>query len=193
MFTSADFISSFVSLTKDFVADPTFKGVTCRLNTAGQVLDANGLGCTTSTSTLWVVSAGGFNDQRITAMLKWLAPTASGSEEIGVMARFQTNEGSDATYYYARVDGGVAKLTKVVDTTFTNLSTGAWSLPVDTFCTITLSVVGNALTATFHDETEVLPDLELSATDSAITTGGLMGFRSLSSTIACDSFTAEQL
>ncbi len=184
-----------VTLTKNLLTTQDYQHITCRLNSAGSTFDANGLGTgASSTSTVYVVHLGGFNDQQIAATMKYVAPTTQAGSEIGVTARFQSLETTnDSTYYYARVDGGTAKLTKVVGGTFTALASGAWALPQDTYCTITLRVVGSALTATFHDETAGLSDLQLTATDTAIPTGGLMGMRSLTSSIAISAFTAVML
>lgn len=183
------------SLSKDLVAVQNFVGITCRLNTAGQVFNADGLSTgANSTSSFWMVHAGGFDDQRITASMKYVSPTSQASSQLGVVARVQSFEqASDQNYYWARVQAGVARLSKAIGGSFTNLASQAWALPQGQYATITLSCVGNQITATFHDESNTLADVTLNATDSAIPTGGLMGFRSLSSSIAVKSFLAEQL
>lgn len=195
MFTLADVPVSKVSLSKDLVAVPTFQHLTVKANTSGRVFDANGLGTGASaTSTVVLVHAGGFDDQRITGVMKYVAPTAAGAEDFGVMARFQSfDDTSSTTYYYARCSLGVAKLSKVVGGTFTNLSTTPFALAQGVEVTIMLQCVGSALTATFTAAGGVPATKTLTATDASIPTGGLMGFRTLNSTGYCKSFLAEQL
>lgn len=193
MFTLADLNNSKLTLTKNLVSDQTFTNLTFRLNSSGAVFTSDGVGTTTATSTLAVTHMGGFNDQKITSVMKFITPTLAGGEHIGVMARFQSIEDTaSSTYYLARVQAGVARLSKVVGGTFTNLSSSAFALAQNTSVTIVLSVVGTALTASF-DAGGSPTTVNLSATDSAITGGGLMGFRTTSCTGFCSSFTVEQL
>jgi len=55
MLTIVDTITPKISITKNFVSDPTFSQVTGRLNAAGLVINADGLSVTASTSTIVVV------------------------------------------------------------------------------------------------------------------------------------------
>jgi hypothetical protein len=191
MLTLADVAASLVSLSKNLISDQTPTGLTYA--SGSPAFDATyGLGIATSSSIVVAAHAGGFNDQRVTGVMRWRAPTSSPNEEFGVIARFQTFEvAGSQNYYYARVDGGVAKLTKVVAGSFTNLATVAFALSADVDVTIVLSCVGNAISASFT--ASGLGTQSLSATDSAITTGGLMGFRTLSTAGYCSSLLAEQL
>ncbi len=162
------------------------------LNSAGWTLDANGASVTSASSSGVQILVGGFNDQKITAALKFITPTTAGNENLGVLARFYTNQSGYATYYYARQHKGVFKLQKVVNGTFTTLASSSYGLAQNTWATFTLQVVGSALSATIDDGTT---SLTVTATDSSITGPGCMGFRSGptdNSTISCKSWTAEE-
>jgi hypothetical protein len=192
MLSSAN-VPAKVYLSKNLVTDQTFAGFNQKLNTSGAFDATLGYGFgSASTSTSIIVAAAGFNDQRITSVIRWTSPTTAAGYEIGVQARLQTMD-TNPTYYYARVDGDVAKLTKVVSGSFTNLSTSAFVLPVDTDCTVVLSCVGSTITATFTAAGVPGSPLTLTASDSTITTGGAMGVRSLTSTVWMKSFLAEQV
>ena len=195
MISSGD-IRPLFSLTKNLVTDQTWAGINKKINVTNCVFDATeGLGRAASESTAVLVCGGGFNDQKITAAMKYVSPTATSASEIGVIARCNTldNIGSSESYYYARVDNDVAKLTKVVAGAFTTIQSTAWPLAQNVVATISLSCVGSTITATFESAANPGVVTTLTATDTAITTGGLMGFRSLSSSIWVRSFTAEQL
>ena len=194
MLSRADLGIGKIILSKDLTSDQTYNNLTFRLNSSGRAFSgANGLGTSTATSTVAFIHIGGFDDQRITAVMKYITPTTSGEEDFGVLARVQSQEdAASQSYYYARVSNGIAKLTRVNGGSYTNLSTSAFALPQDTDVTITLQVIGSAISATFNaggDPTTV----NLSAIDTSITSGGLMGFRTLTSTGYCKSFTVEQL
>ena len=194
MISYQDIAGSKVLFEKDLVADQTFTGLTVKLNTGGREFNVTeGLGTSTATSTLVLAHAGGFDDQRVTATMKYVAPSTALDHEMGVMARFQTlDENADEDYYYARVVDGEARITKVIAGSFTTLSQGAFPLPVDTDVTITFSVVGNALTAEFNaggaPET-----VNLAVVDTDITQGGLCGFRTRTSAGYFSQITVEQL
>lgn len=192
MFTGYDVSNNKVTLTKNLISDQTESNLTVALGTPAFNV-THGYGASTNASVIVAIHAGGFNDQRITATMKWVPPTASPNEEFGVVARFQSAETTPTqTYYYARCDGGTAKLTKVVGGTFTNLSTGAFALSQNANVTISLTCVGNAISASFNAGGSPAT-VNLSATDSSITTGGLMGFRTLSTSGYCANFVAEQV
>jgi len=191
MITLADIAYTKASLTKNLVSDQTETGLTYALGSP--VFHATyGHGIGTETSVLVAIHQGGYNDQRITAVMRYRTPTTAGAENFGVIARFQTFENATyQTYYWLRVNAGVLKLTKVVGGSFTNLSTGAFSLSADVDVTLVLSCVGSAISGS--GTASGLGTVSLSSTDSAIPTGGLMGYRTLSKTGYCSSFTAEQL
>jgi hypothetical protein len=191
MITYADIAYTKASLTKNLVTDQTETSLTYALGSP--VFHATyGHGIGTDTSTVTAIHMGGFNDQRITAVMRYRAPTVAGAENFGVLARFQTFENASyQTYYWLRVNAGVLKLTKVVGGSFTNLSTGAFALAADVDVTLVLSCVGSAISGS--GTASGLGTVSLSSTDSAIPTGGLMGYRTLSKTGYCSSFTVEQL
>lgn len=193
MLNKAD-VKSRVVFTKDLINDQTYDGVNEKLNTSDLAFDGTeGLGSDNGSSTAVTINVGGFDDQKIIAALKYVSPTTAGSEDIGVMLRLQTFDSPDATYYYARVNGGSAKITKVVDGSFTTLTSSAFALAQDTVVTITFSAVGNQLTALFQATGGSPSDVTLSTTDSSIQTKGMFGYRSLNSTVYCRNFTVEQL
>jgi len=191
MFTKRDVASTLVSLTKNLVTDQT-ETSTSKLSGSATFHASYGYGIATSSTIVVAMHAGGFNDQRVTGVMRYRSPTNQGSETVGVMARFQTFDNATyQTYYLARVNAGVAKLTKVVGGSFTNLSTNAFVLGQDVDVTIVLACVGSAISASFS--ASGLSTVSLSATDTAIPTGGLMGFRTLSTAGYCSSITCEQL
>lgn len=194
MLSRADVNTNKVILTKNLVTDQTYTNMTFRANTAGRLFSgSHGVGTATATTTIAVIHAGGFSDQKITAIMRYAGPTTAGTEDFGVICRVQGLEDTNSTnYYYARCSAGSAKLTKVISGSFTNLSTSAFALPVDTDVTITLQAVGSSISATFSAGGSPA-DVTLSATDSTVPSGGQLGFRTFGSTGYCKFFTAEQL
>jgi hypothetical protein len=193
MLNKAD-VKSRIVFTKNLISDQTYNGVNEKMNTSDLAFDAvEGLGSDNGSSTAVTINVGGFDDQKIIAALKYVSPTTAGNEDIGVMLRLQTMDSPDATYYYARVDGGNAKITKIIDGAFTTLTSSAFALTQDTVVTITFSVVGSQLTALFQATGGSPSDVTLSTSDSSIPSGGMFGYRSLNSTVYCRSFTVEQL
>ena len=194
MLSLADVAEVKVDWSKDLLVDQTFKGLTVRFNTAGIAFDADGLGSGASaTSTLCLVNVGGFADQRVTGIVKWIAPSTAVAHEVGVVARSQTVEVAGETdYYFARIDNGVAKLTRVLGGVFSNLAQSAFVLPINTTATVTLTCVGDAISASF-DAGGSPATVNLASIDANIPDAGLMGFKSISSTIACSSIQAEEL
>lgn len=189
-------IRSKITFSKDLIVDQTWSGFVRALNTDMAFDVTEGLGQASSTSSIILINAGGFNNQKITGNLKWVLPTLIAGYDIGVIARVQgilTTGGATANFYYARCDGDVAKLTKVVSNTYTNLSTNAFVLPINTAVEVILSCVGSTISATFTCVGVPGSPLTLTATDTSITTGGLMGMRSLTSAVWFRSFTAEEL
>jgi hypothetical protein len=195
MFSRADFPTNLITFSKDLVTTPTYDGMTFRLNTTGRAFaGANGVGTSTATSTAAFIHAGGWPDQRITARMLFVAPTVAGGEDFGVMMRGQSLEdAASQNYYYARCSAGLAKLTKVVGGAFTNMATAAFPIAAGVPVDIMLEGIGSAIRATFQAVGGVPANVTLNAVDSAIPQRGLMGFRTLSSTGYCQSFTVEQL
>lgn len=163
------------------------------MDTAGGTwsLGANGISATAGTSNIAQILVGGFADQKVTADLK--TATAAGSERLGVMVRFRTSKSRNATYYFAQNQQGNFRITKVVDGTFTNLTSTAYTVTAGTWYTFTLQVIGSALSATITDGTT---SASLTATDSSIAGPGCMGFRAgptQSTQIDCRSWQAEEM
>lgn len=182
-----------ISGSKDLINDQTWDDMIPKYNTTGIVFDASeGLGEAAADTTLVFVAAGGFPNQRITATLNYPAPTTAGNEEIGVLLRCHTVDGTDDDYYLARVNGQQAQITKVVGGSFTTMSQTAFALPQGQNVTITFEAVGDQLKATF-DAGGSPATVNLSTTDSEVPRRGLMGFKSSGSTIWCRSISWEQL
>lgn len=192
---SSEDIRSLPSLTKDLVSDQTEAGIFKKTNVSAIGFDATkGFGQNTSNSSTHVlVAMGGFNDQKMTAKLRWGNFTTQANSDIQVYCRIQ---GLDATKtaYVARMDNDVARISKMVAGSYTNITSTAMACAVDQDIIISLQVIGNSLTATFENVT-ANPGVvvTLTGTDSTITSGGLMGYGSLTSTVWCKSFTAEEV
>lgn len=184
-----------VFFAKNLISTQNFNYLTVRNNTAGVAFNVSeGCGEAASNSSVVVALIGGFADQKVTAEMKYVSPTLLAASDIGVMARFTNPDSTgvtNATYYFARVDGGVAKITKVVTNTFTNLITSAYALAQGDIVSISLTCKGSSISATFYNST--LGTLTLAATDTEITNPGLCGFRSLTSSIWVRSIQVEQL
>lgn len=185
-----------VSLTKNLISDQTLAGLHKLLNTAGLAFDVvEGLGTGASaTSSIVLVGVGGFADQRIEADLKWVAPSDSSTHDVGVIARVRTvHSGAEVDYLWARLDGGVAKICKVIAGSFTTLAQNAFVVPADTVVTVSLSCVSDTVSATFTCAGVSGSPLTLGTTNSDVPASGLMGMRSYGSTVWMRSFTAEEM
>lgn len=192
MISSKD-IKALASVTKNLVTDQTFSHIHKKLNTAVTAFNGSlGFGAADANSSAVFVDGGGFNDQRMTAVMRFVSPTVAASCSLGAFIRCQTLD-TNPSYYWARVDGGVARITKVLSGTFSTLSSNTFALPQNEDVTITFSAVGTVLSASFVSASGSAATVNLVATDSSIAGTGLMGFRSLVSSIYCTSFTAEQL
>lgn len=199
MISSGD-IRPLVFITKDLIADQTYSNISRVVNVvAAHGFDASkGLGTAeASVTTMMFVHAGGFDDQRLTARMTFGSATSTANSDIMVCVRVKSKETSPSgsnVFYSARQDGDVARISYFNGTSYTTLTSVAHPCSADQVVEISLQVIGNALTATFENVT-ANPGVvtTLTATDSTITGGGLMGFRSLSSSIWVRSFTAEQL
>lgn len=135
--------------------------------------DATGVKCAAGTANRILIPAGGWADQKITAVLS--STTAAGSESLGVLLRFITNETGYATYYYARQVTGNFRIQKVVDGTFTTLASSAFTWTSSTDHTFIFQAVGSALSASISNGSTTV---SLTATDSAVGQYGGFGFRS---------------
>lgn len=164
------------------------------MDTAGGTwaFDANGVSAAAATTNILQCLVGGFADQKITAVLK--TSTTAGSERLGVFLRFLTNATGEATYYYLQCQQGTARIQKVVDGTFTTLTSGAFAFAANTEYTFTFQVVGTALTGSIDDLAG--NSISLSASDSANAGPGIMGCRSgptQSCQISVKSWQAEEV
>lgn len=181
------------TITRELVSDTTYTHVCEKVNTNNLAFSASrGLGAADGSSTAFLIHMGGFDDQQIVTTLHFCPPTPAASASIGPQLRVQTMD-TNPSYYWARVDVGVAKITRVVSGTFATLASSAFTLAQEQDVTITFSVVGSTLSASFVADGGSPATVNLAATDTLIATGGLMGVRSLNSTIYCSAFTASQL
>ncbi len=161
------------------------------MDTAGGTwsIDASGMSATAGTSNIAQVLVGGFNDQKITAVLK----TSTASSRLGVILRYLTSKSPNATYYYGQVQAGTMRITKVVDGTFTNLASAAYTITAGTEYTFTFSAIGSALSLTVDDLAGNTATITVA--DSSIAGPGCMGFRSgptTSTQISCKNWQAEE-
>lgn len=190
MLSRADIAVTKTSFTKNLVSDQTVKDTLAILGSP--VFDVTyGHGISTATTIAVLMAVGGFNDMRVTGVMRYRAPTTAGAEYLGVMARVQSSSTTLPNYYFARQNAGVFKLSTCIAGSFANLSTGSFALPADVDATIVLSCVGNAITASIS--ASGLSTVNLSATDSTFPTGGLMGYRTLSQVGYCSSISCVQL
>lgn len=190
MFTRADFITD-ISQSLDFVNVQDWSGVIAKTNPSSTIYSVNGLGCSTATSTGVVAAVCGSADQRVTGTLRYVAPTASGTCNMGVRARIKSLQSSGDTYYYvARVHQGVAKITAVIAGVFGGaIAQAAFVLPPDTDVTIVYTIIGSAHTATFR--ASGVPDVDLSAVDTQISGNGFCGWGATTQTCICSAMTVE--
>lgn len=191
-FSTNDVVVQPITFQKDLVSDQTWSNLTVKLNTSGTQFTAAGLGPDADDSSVVLVHVGGFDDQRVKATAAFKAPTASGAEELGVIARVQTFEGTaDEDYYYARIYQGEARLSKVVGGSTTTMSNAVFAVPQGEDVEIELICVGSAITANFTSATA--GTLQLQAVDTDIPSGGLVGFRTRNSTGDFSAIEAEQI
>jgi hypothetical protein len=137
-------------------------------------IDASGASATSGPSNILNHLVGGFNDQKVTAVIK--TSTFAGSERLGVLVRFLTNKTGNATYYYLQNQAGTARIQKVVDGVFTTIASGTFALAPGAEYTFTLSAVGTSIVGRIDDLAGNA--IDLSASDSAIAGPGICGARS---------------
>jgi hypothetical protein len=181
--------SSLVTFSKDLVADQTWSGFTGKFG-APAFSPGVGLGSGAAATTSVICNVGGFAAQRITAVIKFVAPTAAGGEDFGILARYG-NLDVAGNYYYARCFHGAAFLQKIANGAFTTLQTLAFALPQNTPVTIVTECIGTSIKATF---TAAGPGtVTLNGVDATFASGGA-AFTSINpSTVYCSSFLVEQL
>lgn len=193
MFNKRDARSG-IYFVKDFVNDQTLTNVTKKNNIANIGFSASlGIGSDNGGSAVAIMHVGGFNDQRATAVMRYTPPTAIGGEDIGVMLRLRSFDSPAIDYYYARCNAGLAKISRISSGTFTTLSSTPFALSQSQDVTITFSVVGSVLSASFSATGGSPATVNLTAVDTIIPGGGLIAIRSQTSSIFCKSITIEQL
>ena len=151
-----------------------------------------GVGFGTGASSFMLVLSGAPTNQKITTSMKYTTGTVDLRVGVRVLTNLNQDSVNNPTYYWAGCTGTNFRVGKVVDGTFTTLDTVAFTLATDTWCTFTLSAVGSTITGTFNDGTT---SDSLSASDTAIPTGGVQMFRSgptNACNIYCRSWTVEE-
>jgi len=172
------------SWSKNLVTDQTFTDIFGLLDmTTAWAFDAveglgNGAVADSAVAVLPTVAPNStLKDQKIIVELK--APNAT--LECGVILRMTGFSSPDANYYWARITGGRARITKTLAGVSTTIAGGA--NPADLFphnagevIKITFQVVGGDLTADFENLTT--PDTHnLTVTDTDIAGPGQVGMR----------------
>lgn len=185
-------------LSKDCINDQTNNDITVALNTAGVAFDASqGLGDAANTSSIVLLMYGGFDAQRCTCVLNFPSPTTAGTEDLGVIIGLRNYKSTFENYLYARVHAGTAGIAADVNGTLTTLTSTPWSVAQGVNITIMIQRVGLLVTTSFtaaSGPSPVTPSTILTgATATALASGGLMGFRSLSKAVWCRSMLGEQV
>ena len=188
-------------LFKDCIGDQTNNNISVVLNSTGATpvaFDATqGLGVATNISSIVLLMYGGFDAQRITTVLNFPSPTTAGTEDLGAILGMYNYKNTFENYLYARVHAGVASITSVVAGSFATLTSTAWSVAQGVSMTIVCKRVGTLITASFTAASGPGP-VNLSTTltggtATALSSGGMMGFRSLSKAVWCQSMIGEQV
>lgn len=195
MISSKDVPSS-GSYTKDLVADQTYVGVTKKLNTGATWDATKGLGIEgTTTSVIIQANQGGFANCRVTAnMIRGTSEGATPSMQVCARATTWDTPSGDQKWYMARIQAGQGRISKYDGSAYVNIASSAFSWSVGDELQISLMCVGTELTATFENLTAA-PGTVITVTgsDSSITAGGLIGFRTLNASMWLKSFTVEHL
>lgn len=195
MISSRDVPSS-GSFTKNLVTDQTYVGVTKKLNTGATWDATKGLGIEgTATSVIIQANQGGFADCRVTAnMIRGTTEGATPSMQVCARATTWDTPAGDQEWYMARIQAGQGRLSKYTGSTYTNIASSAFTWSVGDELQISLTCVGSELTATFENITAAPGTIiTVIGTDTDITAGGLIGFRTLNASMWLKSFTVEHL
>ena len=176
IYTGAAPAGALYSITRDWIADQStsllLKDDTLALPTFHAT---EGLGVATAASRYAIFPIGG-GDQRITCTMKYTAPGTPTDHELGPILR---RNNDDRNYYWARLDDGNARITRVLDDAFVTLTESAYIVPVDEIVTVTFQIIGPELQCTWSAPTP--GDLTLTASDASIGEG-CMGWRTRTST-----------
>lgn len=181
-----------LSWSKDFVSDQTWAGV--HSVDSGFGFDATkGLGTGANDTAIVLFALGGFDNQKVTAVVRYDSATSQANLDLGVLLRCHTTVSTEDQYYWARLDGSFAKITRVLNSSsFLTLSpTRSFALPANRDCTITFEISGTSLLATFDDGVQT--PAEIAVTNAEIAGGGSIGFRTSSSSGWLKSVTVEEL
>jgi len=195
MISSKDIPSS-GNYEKDLVADQTYKGVNKKLNTGATWHATKGLGIDgTASSVVILAVSGGMADCRVTATMVW-GDTSGSTPSMQVCARLNTVDTplGDQDWYCARIQTGQARITKIVSGTYTNITSSAFSWTAGDVIKMTLECVGSSLAATFENVTTAPGVLtSIVGTDSSITAGGAIAFRTLNASMWLQYYKIEHL
>lgn len=168
-----------------------YKGIQTILNVAGFTLGAGGVTIAAASASGALITCGGMPNMRITASMKYIAPTVAGGEDLGVVLHWGSNvQAADRNYIMFRQHAGVAKITEVAGGTGTTRASATYALAQDTYATFILERIGSAIRAKIDSE----PDLTATITTGVIPAVGCAGFRcgfSVNSTMVCRDFTVE--
>lgn len=174
---------------KNLLTDQTWKHISKKFN-VNIAFGTKGLGQAANVTTTFLIDCGGFNNQKITGTVRYAAPTAVGSEFIGLMLRCVQLDGT-SNYYWAGLYHGTCILLRVLDGVFTVLKTNPFVTGRDQDVNITFSAVDTTLTATFDaggspaTVTQTITDANLQ--------GGFTGSTSINSAIWTSHIKVEQL
>lgn len=168
-----------------------YKGIQTILNTAGFSLDADGVKIAAASASGALITCGGMPNMRITASMKFVAPTVAGGEDFGVVLHWGSNvQAADRNYIMGRIQAGVMRITEVSAGTGTTRASTAFAAVQDTFYSFMLERIGTTVRMTIDGANEISGPV----TTSAVPAVGCAGFRcgfSANSTMACRSFTVE--
>lgn len=173
---------------KNTIAVQNFLGLTVKLNVAGCTFSPGlGVGQASATSTAILVNAGGWENQRVVGTLQYPSPTASGSQDLGVMLRamaWDTPPG--ITGYWCRSVAGMLRWSKVVNGVASTLTQKAWAPLQGQLFTMDASAVTQPngdvrldCSVTGGPGPDSLGWVDTAASSPIVGTGGLMGVRSL--------------
>lgn len=185
----------------NFISTQTFDNISVLADTAGLAFDVSkGFGHNSNTSQTWLLHCGGFQNQKLTATIRYTSATTAGSQDMGTVIGALCMQGSTQNYLWARWRNDVPSIVSVVNgTSFTTLASNTgFSLAQDTDMTITFSRIaspggGAALSATFVSGVNTSTVTATLLSSSNLLTGGLMGGKTNAKSMYCSAATPEQL
>lgn len=189
-------IPSIASYSKNLVTDQTYKGVTKKLNTTATWDATKGLGIEGVTSSVVIqANQGGFPDCRVVAnMIRGTSEGSTPNMQVCARATTWDTPTGDQDWYCARIQSGQGRLTKVIAGSYTNIASSAFSWSIGDELQMSLTCVGSELIATFENITTAPGTvITVVGSDSSITAGGLIGFRTLNASMWLKSYTVDHL